>query len=159
MNTQETKSAIVEFLARCDLSFSVSLVGATKRDDWECDEWRVTLKSGRTDYSVPYYTGKGHRKVVRGFTTRNFPGARLVNGIWQAERAQAPSAASVLHSLLLDGSAIDQSFIDWCDHSSCNTDSRKALTAYEACCESGRKMRQLFTCAQREELSNLLQDF
>ena len=150
MNTQETESAVVEFLARCGVSFSVALVGATKRDGWQCDEWRVTLKSGRTDYTMPYYTGTGLRKKGRCLENA---------GHQQPSKPVAPSAASVLHSLLLDGSAIDQSFIDWCDNSGCNPDSRKSLAAYEACCESGRKMRQLFTCEQREELSNLLQDF
>ena len=150
MTTQETESAVVDFLSRCNVSFSVCLVGATERDDWECDEWRVTLKSGRADYTILYYTGTGLRKKGRFFDNM---------GRQQPCKPVAPSAASVLHSVLLAGSAIDQSFIYWCDDFGCDPDSRKALAAYEACCESGRKVRQLFTCTEREELSNLLQDF
>ena len=63
-------------------------------------------------------------------------------------------------SLLLDGSAdFDaQSFEDWCADYGYDTDSRKASETYEACCDTGRKLRAAFTpdelSALREAASN-----
>jgi hypothetical protein len=138
MNAQQIETAVSEFIASAGVSYSVQLVGATKRDDWECDEWRVTLKSARADYTFPFYTGTGHRK---------------------AGQPKAPHAASVLHSVVLDGGAIDLSFVDWCDEYGYDTDSRKALATYDECCESGRKLRKLFAAELREQLTQLLQDY
>ncbi|MFM2287516.1 MAG: hypothetical protein RL684_659 [Pseudomonadota bacterium] len=133
MNTQETETAVVEFLARCNVSFSVALVDATKRDDWECDEWRVTLKSARADYTSQYFTGTGHREdtAMTRMARANLKGVSRNSIAWhdmlKGMKPKAPSAASVLHSLVLDGSAIDQSFIDWCDEFDSDPDSRKAF--------------------------------
>ena len=159
-NPITTDTLVVEFLARANVKFSVHLVGETKRDDWKCDEWRTRFEAGRADYENAYYTGTGHRKIVRGFSASMMPGARMVRGQWQAEgKPQAPSAASVLHSWILDGRAIDQSFADWCANFGYDEDSRKALQTYSDCCEIGRKLRVIFSPTQRAELETLLQDY
>lgn len=165
MDSAQIENAVSELLRRAGVTFSAQLVGATKRDDWECDEWRVSIKSGRADYSEAFYTGVGHRADTAASRTAKaaLKGTNRNSVAWKAAEAlmapQAPTAAAFFHSFVLDGSAIDQSFLDWCDEYGYSEDSRKALKTYEACCESGRKIRELFTPAQREELENLLQDY
>lgn len=165
MDSAQIENAVAELLGRAEVTFSVQLVGATKRDDWECDEWRITIKSDRADYSEAFYTGAGHRvdTAASRMAKAALKGASRNSIAWKKAEAmmvpQAPTAASFFHSFVLDGRAIDQSFLDWCDEYGYSEDSRKALKTYEACCESGRKLLKLFTHAQREELENLLQDY
>lgn len=165
MNASDIETAVAEFLGKTGVSFSVQLVGPTKRDEWECDEWRVRLKSERADYSTQYFTGTGHRvdTPATKLTRIELKNVNRNSIAWQnmlkGMKPKAPSPAAVLHSFVLDGGAIDQSFIDWCEEYGSDPDSRKALATYEACCESGRKLRQLFTREQREELAQLLQDY
>lgn len=154
-----TETAVVEFLARCNVKFSTQLVGATDRDGWKCDEWRVRFIAGRIDTTSEYFTGTGHRVLMKGFRAANMPGATMVHGTWQAGVAKHPEAAGVLSSLLLDGHALDQSFFDWCDEMGADSDSRKALATYEACCESGQRLRKIFSPTQRAELETILQDY
>jgi hypothetical protein len=110
MNTQETETAVVEFLARCNVSFSVALVDATKRDD--CTGHREDTAMTRMA-----------RANLKGVSRNSIAWHDMLKGM----KPKAPSAASVLHSLVLDGSAIDQSFIDWCDEFDSDPDSRKAF--------------------------------
>lgn len=159
-NPVSTDALVVEFLALANVKFSARLLGETKRDDWKCDEWRVRFIAGRIDTETAYYTGTGHRKIVRGYSAMMMHGSTMVRGQWQAEgKPQAPSAASVLHSLISDARALDQSFFDWCDDFGYDADSRKALATYEACCESGQRIRKIFNPTQRAELETLLQDY
>lgn len=142
MNSIETQ--VSDFLSANKIKFSVAARGETVRDDgdtgWKCDAWNVTIDAPRLSWTTEYFTGTGLRDKGTG-------------------RAKAPSAASVLHSLVLDGGAIDQSFDDWCDDYGYRNDSRKALATYSACCETGRKLRVLFTAEQRTFLADLLADF
>lgn len=163
--SKEIEAQVVEFLASVGISYSMRLVGATTRDKWECDEWRVSFKAARIDFITEFFTGTG-RRVDTGITAmqrRSLKGCSHNSIAWQemlkGMKPVAPSAAIVLHSLVSDGRAIDQSFIDWCDEYGMDPDSRKALSTYEACCESGRKLRTMFTRAQMETLTNLLQDY
>lgn len=157
--SKEIDEQVTAFLQAAGISYAVRLVGATKRDDWECDEWRVSFKGSRIDFSTEYFTGIGHRETVRGFKAISMPGSQMVKGHWQASKPVAPSAAGVLHSLMMDGRAIDDSFIVWCEDFGYDTDSRKALATYEACCETGRKMQKLFTREQCDALADMLQDY
>lgn len=170
------EQSVVAFLATTDVQFSVRYVGFTNRDDWQCDEWKVTLKGLRLDTYFEFYTGLGHRAEATGIERQSakwqFPGvtAKDVTTLTRYGRAylaeveklrkpKEPSLASVLSSFILDSRAIDQSFNDWCDESGYDTDSRKALKTYEACCEQGQKLRKLFTAEQRSILETLLQDY
>lgn len=150
MNEQD--KAVAEYLEAQGVTFAVALVGETKRDSWACDEWRVLFdkraqSGGRNaEYSVPYYIGTGHRKPQRKSWDKT-------------PRPVAPTAASVLHGLLLDASAGDDSFADWCDNYGYDTDSRKALETYLACQETAQKLAQLFTAEQRATLSTMLEDY
>ena len=62
MNAIEIRSKVDEILSSAGIKFTVRLVGETKRDDWECDQWRVSFGKFETDY----YTGTGHRKPIAG---------------------------------------------------------------------------------------------
>lgn len=128
MTTDEKIDAL---LIEWGVPYSAKLVGETKRDEWVCDKWAVTLGSLSTDF----FTGTGLRKKVK------------------------PSAASVLHSLLLDASANDRSFNDWCSDYDYSNDSMKAFETYQACCAIGEKLRKIFNHAQRETLRELLEGY
>lgn len=154
---------VAEFLAGAGVTYAVRLVGETKRDEWKCDEWRVTFKANRIDFTTPFYTGTGHRaapkKHVWGAPAANDHGPYARR--WREDNAKpvAPTAATVLASLIMDGAAIDESFADWCANFGYEEDSRKALQTYTDCCETGRKLRMLFTHPQRDALAAMLQDF
>lgn len=163
--TQQAKTTdetVTEYLAAQRISFTATLVGETKRDSWTCDEWRVTIArhdappafapnaTGKkiAELETRYYTGTGHRKA---------PAKRMS---WDnAPRPVAPSAASVLHGLLLDAHSAEQPFDYWCSDFGFDTDSRKALDVYEACCTIRRDLYKLLTTEQRDTLRTMLEDY
>lgn len=173
--SKEIEDRVDAILAASFIEFKVTLVGATKRDDWECDQWHVVMSwppTPKDKHTFDYYTGTGHRKrspiQEREFKShlRNLgepicrPGSigyRNVERLYPGKPV-APTAASVLYSLLLDATAIDQSFDDWAGDLGMDTDSIKALTTYQACCETGRKLRAMPRAAVAE-LRDALQDY
>jgi len=166
MDTTTTKTAVDEFLVRCNVRFSVSLAQRdhVNDDGWKSDAWNVRLQSGKLDMNTMFYTGTGHRAKPEGYVAsrikREYGKLAERSREWIAAcKPVAPSAASVLFSLLSEGEAVDQSFVDWCAEFGYDEDSRKALRTYEACCESGVRLRKLFTPTQRAELADLLKDY
>ena len=156
MNEQDKKAA--EYLAAQGVIFSARLLGETKRDSWTCDEWRVAFQRVHLDSRLPvrdkaaletaYYTGTGHRaKPAKRMSWDNAP------------RPVAPTAGSVLYSLLLDASGADENFHDWCATYGYDTDSRKALATYEACCIIRADVNKFFTATERAELAAILEDY
>lgn len=156
MNEQDKKAA--EYLAAQGVTFSARLLGETKRDSWTCDEWRVSFQRVHLDSRLPvrdkaaletaYYTGTGHRaKPAKRTSWDNAP------------RPVAPTAGSVLYSLLLDASGADENFHDWCANYGYDTDSRKALATYEACCSIRADVNKFFNAAERAELAAILEDY
>ena len=156
MNEQDKKAA--EYLAAQGVAFSARLLGETKRDSWTCDEWRVAFQRVHLDSRLPirdkaaletaYYTGTGHRaKPAKRMSWDNAP------------RPVAPTAGSVLFSLLLDASGADENFHDWCTNYGYDTDSRKALATYEACCIIRADVNKFFTATERAELAAILEDY
>jgi hypothetical protein len=149
---------VAEFLTAAGITYSVTLVGPTVRPDggkgWECDEWRPVFRrigtyakparKGCPDIARPFFTGTGLRKPGTKFTPA---------------KPQAPDAASVLHSLILDGQAVDMSFRDWCDEMGDNPDSIRALDTYRECCDIGAELRAFFTAEERQALADMLADY
>ena len=90
-----------------------------KQDDWQrkANGYRVTLRYKGRQMSLDFWMGTG------------------LSG--------EPEADLVLSSLLLDSSAVDQSFEDWCGEFGYDTDSRKAEATYNACRKSGEKLQRL----------------
>lgn len=156
MNEQDKKAA--EYLAAQGVVFATRLLGENNRDGWTCDEWRVSFQRVHLDsrllvrdkatLETAYYTGTGHRaKPAKRTSWDNAP------------RPVAPTAASVLYSLLLDASGADENFHDWCASYGYDTDSRKALATYEACCIIRADVNKFFTATERAELAAILEDY
>lgn len=150
---QIADAAIATLLIEHKVSYSVRYVGETTRDrdaktgkGWDCDHWQATFTHANGHFTEDYFTGLGLRKAIHG--------GRPVNG-----KPAAPSAASVMCSLLLDASACDESFSDWCDNYGYDSDSIKALRTYQDCCDIGVRLRKLFDSATRERMQEILQDY
>ena len=176
MNTEEINAAISALLIECGVSVDPVLGGETRRDDWVCDEWRVTISKDKKTEVFQYYTGTGLRAKAtdkqkqqaaygfqglgdndrKGLTSY---GKRYLAAVEALRSPIVPTAASVLHSLLLDSEAVNSCFSDWCADFGYNDDSIKALTTYNACCKIGQQLRGFFTQQQRETMREILQDY
>ena len=124
----------------CGLTYSVHYTGTHNRgthnrDNWTCDGWLFTIKG----HTFDYFTGFGHRD--------------------KSAKPQTPPIAGVLYSLIWDGSACSESFASWCDNFGLDTDSRKALKIYEQCQEGFDKLLKVFTTAQIEHITGLLENY
>lgn len=154
MSTTEATHAAVEALLQSKfITFKITGGGETRQGDWACDQWNVQMFSplSRPTIHFPFYTGLGHRVVKKG------------QRLWPGEKPQAtpkaPHIASVIHSLMLDSGALDESFDNWCDNFGYNSDSIKAFNTYRECCELGKKFRPLFDRDTYQQLSKLLEDY
>lgn len=107
-------------------------------NDWQCDQWRVTISSKAGFNYLDYFTGLGLR-------SKNIP--------------KRPKIAEVLHSLVLDASAADENFNDWCANYGYSDDSIKALNIYKACLETAQTLRKHFSPDTLRTLRELLQDY
>lgn len=167
------ETAVDDFLIQAEVTYTATYAGEKKDalgdKGHTMDAWRVsfTLRDSRAAHEkFNYFTGLGHRvdTDMTRMARARLKGCHPNSIAWQTDvtkqmKPVAPSAASVLYCLLSDGEAIDQSFFNWCDSLGYDTDSRKALATYEACCESGLQLRRVFTSEQREQLANMLQDY
>lgn len=166
MNSDEIEQAIDQFLIDKKIDFDVRYVAKVERDGWKCDRWRYALlKDNATEVmSGDYFTGLGHRKASPLTLARKpeFHNPRSIGSVnWDKKNLKPvePSTTSVLYSLVLDAYAIEVSFKDWCWEYGYNEDSIKDLNTYNACCETGDKLRKLFTQADLEWLRETLQDY
>jgi hypothetical protein len=157
MKTNTIEFTVSEKLAEWNIKFSARLLGETKRDNWTCDEWRVSIGP----FETSFYTGTGHRKPIEDAGKNEYRRGTLAHEEWERRniRPVSPSAASVLYSLIMDSEAINESFSDWCDNNGYSDDSFSALDTYRECCKTAEAMRKIFTSSQREELRELLQDY
>jgi hypothetical protein len=90
---------------------------------------------------------------------RTIYGRRYLAEVEKLRKPEAPHAADVLHSILLDSSAVGQSFADWCSDYGYGTDSRKALATYEACQQGADKLARIFNAEQRATLADALSEY
>lgn len=155
----ETDIKVDEALAAMGVKFTARYIGETVK--WEAqtvDHYRVKIGAYETDF----HQGLGLRGPAPK-PTDGGPAPRsgtLMHAQLEAQRKPIPpTAAAVLYCLLSDMEAIDQSFTDWASDFGYDTDSRKALATYEACCDIGRELRKVFTPTQRADLRGLLQDY
>ena len=128
------------------LPVTVAYVGETQRDDWNCDQWRITFKHAGGFWSEDYFTGLGHRSKPKPNT-------------FLSPRPVAPAIASVMHSFLTDAEAIDMSFKDWCDTFGYSDDSLKALDVYRQCCDIAVQLRKVFSRDDLHKMREALQDY
>lgn len=154
--------AVKDYLETLGIAYNAQCLGETKRDEWVCDEWRVTFNRGDKKETFEYFTGTGHRvsKVpVPAFVGLNPRSIATASWVKENVKPHTPQAAGVLYSLLTDISATEQSFANWCADFGYDTDSRKAFSVYEACQQNADKLFKLFTSEERAKLSNLLEDY
>jgi len=120
------------------LPIKVEFVGCTKREDWECFEWRVTFtkhENGRViaQWNVPYYCGLAHIEKPK------YPKTHFM---YREPKPAKPTNEDILHSLILDASAADENFSDWCANYGYSDDSMKAFSTYKACLETATHLRK-----------------
>lgn len=135
-----------------------------------CITWRVTvLRHGRAIApAFDYSQGAAHLWD----SLRSGYGAPGSNCYRAAEREACetrqvpggpeltpPTLADVMHSLLLDGSADDVTFEEWCADYGYDVDSRKAYATYEACRDTGQAFRRAFGADGVERLRELFADY
>ena len=108
------------------------------------DQWRVTLSSKAGYHSFDYFTGLG---------LRHKPDS------WGKRKPRKPKVADVLHSLILDASAADENFHDWCANYGYSDDSIKAMNTYKACLETAQALRKHFSPDTLRTVRELLQDY
>ena len=108
------------------------------------DQWRVTLSSKSGCHSFDYFTGLG---------LRHKPDS------WGKRKPKKPKVADVLHSLILDASAADENFLDWCENYGFSDDSIKAMNTYKACLETAVVLRKHFPPDTLRTVRELLQDY
>lgn len=165
----ETELVVSALVNECGIKWSVVLIHTgIKRESWECDAWSFVVEKPDLGIHVSfdYYTGLGHRVIddrdYRQVMERY--GGRLYrdeNGILRrtplegraarilshelerAAKPHAPHITSLLHAMLLDSQACDQSFASWCSDFGYNYDSRKAFDIYTACQENGDKLKKI----------------
>jgi hypothetical protein len=96
------------------------------------------------------------KEVENGFPYRDMGGMAWLD----RKNPIMPDPCSVIHSLLLDGDAIDyMSFEDWAANFGYDTDSRKAETIYRACLDTGLKLRNMFGEDLLQQLRDAFQDY
>lgn len=164
--SKEIESAVDAFLLEKAVTFTAKFVGATTRDKWECDAWKVSFtKADKSVYETDYFTGIGHRAVPT-IQKHNYK-RELENhhSSWRNEitakyaKPVAPCAASVLYGLTRDADAIEYSFDDWAADMGIDTDSRKGLETFLQCQKIGHEMNKFFGRDGVATLRELLQDY
>lgn len=146
--------------------------------------WRITLaRKGARPIVTDYMQGIGHvpdhRSMRQTIDVEGYekncaesgtyaPGGLYIrnpngsNGAKNGARAKlpAPDMLDVLHSLVLDASAIDAgSFEDWAGEYGYDTDSRAAEAIYNQCVALGLQLRALLGAARLEQLRELFADY
>lgn len=182
--SNEAREQVELILKNCEVSYSAGYVALTERGDgdtkWQCDEWRIQFTRTRAELQkvekFKYFTGLGHRApataahkqtAAYGFpgltdgdrAGRTSYGRRYLAEIEKLRKPVAPHAADVLYSLLMDSSAVGQSFESWCSELGMDSDSRKAEATYRACQENADKLARIFDHVAREALQTALQDY
>lgn len=141
------------------LPVKIDYVGETTRDEWKCDQWRVTLSSKAAAHSFDYFTGTGLRREVKGLGAMHIKTWKTVGNKWVTAVPVKPKVADVLHSLILDADAANENFDDWCDNFGYSSDSIKALNTYKACLDTARALRKHLSPDALRQARELLQDY
>lgn len=152
-----------------------------KSDNWQetSHEWRITIN----EQSFSFFTCLGHRESKYKMNKKRhailsydgniyIPDAlsqykRLKNAnltqegmekFFKVSVAVIPEVKDVLYSLVMDASAENETFADWCANSGYDEDSRKAMNIYLACQENATKLHQL-KLGTHNELQEFFQDY
>jgi hypothetical protein len=143
--TDQTETAKREFDFEA-LPVKITYVAKVEHGDWHHFLWNAEIRTKDNVKHVPYKTGLGLvEKRKPGFGGGKGP--------------KKPTAKDIMHSLILDASAIDESFTDWCAELGYSDDSIKAMHIYRECCETGVWLRKAFSRADIEAMREALQDY
>jgi hypothetical protein len=162
---EEIRAAVDALLERNGVTFSVVLLGERTRDGWKHDAWVATLSRAGCSEDFDFCTGTGLRKYVTGPKNPTIAQAGRPGTIYREEydrrhlRPVPPRAANVLHSLILDSAAADQTFESWCSEFGYDTNNHKTKTTYRECQKNADKLACVLDRRAREELAELLQDY
>lgn len=169
--TTNHKAEVTRILANARVNLNANYLGERKNaldGKHPMDEWRFICTREESDVHVTFdfFTGPGLRDLPAwGLKAgwRGGPAPRpgsVLHQEWVASaKPKAPHAADLLHSLISDSSAAEQSFASWCSEYGYDTDSRKALATYEECQRNADKLRKLFKADELAALSEALQDY
>ena len=174
----EIDLAVAEYLKDQKIEFKPVFVGTKTDKDWQRDQFSVTIKpAGKYSESFEFNVGIGHRLNLIGtnykLTQSQIDSAKKLKSLLNLEGvlhctifklsndsyAVAPTQASVLYSLILDSDCGSESFNDFCDNYGYNPDSMKDFRVYQACMDTAKKLRKLFTSEQIKTLRDMLQDY
>lgn len=136
-------------------------------DKTKSDHFKITLEyQGRKMENIDYWMGIGNRiipkdlpflgndliqsekniiyshrgkQVPQLFNSTNF----LKRKIQEIAKPRSPKVEEVLYSLLMDSTALDLTFEEFCAEFGYDTDSRKAEKIYNECNEQGKKLKRL----------------
>jgi hypothetical protein len=126
-----------------------------KSDDWQetAHHWLITIGGQKFDY----HTGIGHRRMgTSHFDDYRILKSRAIVSDTDLQRwlsctiAEKPALDDVLHALVMDASACEESFDEWCQNFGYDTDSRKALDTYLQCQSNATKLRKAGVNIERE---------
>lgn len=123
------------------------------------DQWRVTI-SGKSGFNCfDYFTGLGLRTQAAPMSKP--PKVNTLAWVaWQKTRKpRKPKVPNVLQSLILDASAADENFHDWCANYGYSDDSIKSMNMYKACLETAQALRKHFSAETLRQVRELLQDY
>lgn len=128
--------------------------------DEDTFQWSVTLRRNGRELTTPFTCGSNYRRFRPGHKgeesrmgtkLRFWAGSPLHE--WVDLRTAVankfviptePALANVVYCLLMDATALEQTFDEWCGDFGYDTDSRKAYDLYTRCVDSSRHTRRLF---------------
>lgn len=180
----EIDLAVAEFLNTNKIQFFVSYQGESKWLDSKnvSDKWLVKLSMQKADQAgnlyaeFDFFTGTGNRLEVAKnsykLSPRQIDSVKTLRELLGKDRldntmidkgngqyAVSPTQASVLYCLFSDADCGSESFDDFCDNFGYNADSMKDFRTYQACMDTAKKIRKIFTSEQRSKLAELLEDY
>lgn len=163
------ETQVDEILKKDKVTFDARYLGKFTEgfngEKWEHDKWYCVFSAGSSvREGFEFSMGLGNR-VLSFEGQREIKRAGKMSPRYLASlKAQymipvKPTAASVLYSLLLDATALEESFPNWCANFGYEEDSRKALDIYDKCCQSGKQVNHVFDKDVQNELREALQDY
>ena len=165
-NDQE--KAVNKLLTENNITFEVFIVGelvqGTDNGSWLHDAYKVVFTKANKSHSFDYKQGIGHRVNKMPMKSENNKPLKQAQKLcndkilfnknqpaWnQKQWLVLPTAASVLYSLLLDSSACNEGFADWCSTYGYDEDSRKAYKTYLAVKKEYKAVYTLFNDCMEE---------
>lgn len=161
VDCKTARESLVRMLTESGAKFEiVPLLARTDRSASEWDKsavhFQYVLTIGRTTRTGEFSAGSAHpdrwidenpSMLVRQAVRRDGPKWRrlAINaGLLEAERAKfRPEAVDIFGSLLSDADGDLSSFEEWCGNLGYDTDSRKALAAFESCQKTAAALRAM----------------